>query len=214
MAVNTRYVGAGTPAGGTERPTARPGRRPARSRARRSLVVLLVIALVILAISAAGYDALSARLGAGDGGGAGTASTATRATPTATGTAGLEPALKHELDRAITAARADGVELHLTSGWRTWAEQQELFNAAVKKYGSPEAASRWVLPPDKSAHVRGAAVDVGPRSGAKWLERHGSRFGLCRRYDNEWWHFELLVPAGSSACPPREPYAGYDGAAG
>ena len=64
-----------------------------------------------------------------------------------------------------------------------------------------------MLPPARSAHVRGQAVDVGPKAGAAWLEEHGVRFGLCRRYDNEYWHFELLAAAKGSACPRRQAHA-------
>ena len=121
----------------------------------------------------------------------------------------LDPALHRQIDRAISAAAADGVELGVTSGWRSPAEQERLYQAAIRTYGSPAAAAQWVLPPDRSAHVSGAAVDVGPRAGAAWLETHGARFGLCRRYDNEWWHFELLAPTdGSGVCPARAPHAG------
>ena len=128
--------------------------------------------------------------------------------PTGTGeTAHLDPALL----RAVTLAQAEasraGVELTITSGWRSRAEQRALFEAAVAKYGSERAASRWVLPPGRSRHERGLAVDIGPSAGAAWLERHGVRFGLCRRYDNEPWHFERLAAAKGSACPVREPHA-------
>jgi LAS superfamily LD-carboxypeptidase LdcB len=111
------------------------------------------------------------------------------------------------ITRAIAAAAADGVDLHITSGWRSRDEQERLYEQAVRKYGSPAAARRWVLPPEESAHVKGEAVDVGPRSGAQWLEDNGVHFGLCRRYDNEWWHFELLAAPVGSVCPPRQPYA-------
>lgn len=116
----------------------------------------------------------------------------------------LTPSMHRAVDRAIAAAAADGVELRVTSGWRSRAHQERLFREAVRKYGSPEAASRWVLPPHRSAHVRGQAVDVGPEAGARWLDEHGVRFGLCRRYDNEPWHFELLAAAKGSDCPARE----------
>ena len=122
--------------------------------------------------------------------------------PTGVGdTAHLQPALQRAVDRAIAAAAADGVELRVTSGWRSSAEQEQLFADAVRKYGSPELASHWVLPPDRSEHVKGLAVDVGPAAGARWLERHGVHFGLCRRYANEPWHFERLAAARGSACP-------------
>lgn len=52
--------------------------------------------------------------------------------------------------------------------------------------------------------MKGQAIDVGPASGASWLEGNGVRLGLCRRYDNEPWHFERLAAAKGSSCPPRE----------
>ena len=119
----------------------------------------------------------------------------------------LDPRLRHAVQVAIAAAAADGVTLRVTSGWRSAAEQRALFDAAIRDRGSVTAAERWVLPPERSAHVRGEAVDVGPRAGARWLELHGEHFGLCRRYDNEYWHFELLAPALGSHCPQRQPHA-------
>jgi hypothetical protein len=38
------------------------------------------------------------------------------------------------------------------------------------------------------------------QSGAQWLEVNGYKFGLCRVYENEWWHFEPLVAPGQQ-CP-------------
>ena len=128
--------------------------------------------------------------------------------PTGTGNVRhLDPALRHAFEVARRDAAAQGVELHITSGWRSHAEQAELFAAAVKKYGSAEAASHWVLPPGQSAHERGKAIDVGPPQGAAWLDEHGVHYGLCRRYANEAWHFELLAPALGQRCPPLEPFA-------
>ena len=119
----------------------------------------------------------------------------------------LTPAMRRSVRLAVAAARADGVALRVTSGWRSTDHQRRLYEAAVAKYGSPGVARRWVLPPEESAHVRGEAVDVGPPAGAAWLERHGVRFGLCRRYANEPWHFERLAGAKGSACPALEPHA-------
>jgi D-alanyl-D-alanine carboxypeptidase len=158
---------------------------------------VFVVLLVVMTVTASRYEHVVAAPSLGGG-----------TTPAqAVDTDHLEPTLHRQIDRAIAAAAAHGVELHVTSGWRSRAEQQQLFRAAVRTYGSPEAASHWVLPPDRSAHVRGEAVDVGPRAGATWLEQHGPQFGLCRRYDNEWWHFELSVPANRNTCPAREAHA-------
>lgn len=128
--------------------------------------------------------------------------------PTGVGdVSGLTPSMRRAVARAIEAARADGVELRVTSGWRSAEHQRRLYEGAIAKYGSASVARRWVLPPDESAHVRGEAVDIGPAAGAAWLETYGVRFGLCRRYANEPWHFERLAPAVGSACPALEPHA-------
>jgi D-alanyl-D-alanine carboxypeptidase len=116
----------------------------------------------------------------------------------------LTATMRRSIEKAIAAAADDGIDLHVTSGWRSAAHQQRLYDDAVAKYGSPEVARQWVLPPAESAHVRGEAVDVGPVEAAAWLERHGERFGLCRRYANEPWHFERLAGAKGSRCPTLE----------
>lgn len=104
---------------------------------------------------------------------------------------------------AQAQAELAGVDIYITSGYRSKDRQLVLFNEAVKKYKTVEEASKWVLPPDLSHHPKGIAVDVnyptGP-AGAKWLEINGYKFGLCRVYENEWWHFEPLVAPGQG-CP-------------
>jgi zinc D-Ala-D-Ala carboxypeptidase len=96
---------------------------------------------------------------------------------------------------AFTAARTDALWRHgqligLTSGYRDPFVQQRLFDEEVRRSGSPAAARLLVLPPWESNHVKGIALDVRPHEGARWLERHGARYGLHRTHDNEWWHFE------------------------
>src|SRR5690606_1675865 len=71
------------------------------------------------------------------------------------------------------------------------------------RYGSKEEAARWVATPEASAHVSGDAVDIGPANAAAWLSEHGARYGLCRVYANEPWHFELRPRAMKRGCPPR-----------
>jgi hypothetical protein len=119
---------------------------------------------------------------------------------------GLSPKLKARLKKAMTAARADGITISITSARRSASKQQRLLNAAIKKYGSYKTATRWVLPPKYSAHVQGKAVDIGPAAAMTWLNNNGWRYGVCRRYDNEPWHFEALTAPGTK-CPPREPHA-------
>ncbi|MFT4201411.1 M15 family metallopeptidase [Gordonia sp. (in: high G+C Gram-positive bacteria)] len=121
-------------------------------------------------------------------------------------TAGLVPELAIAYQLAKAQADLEGVPLWITSGKRSWAEQDRMWRAGIKEYGSPGEAQRWVLPPSRSTHVSGRAIDVGPRRGALWLERNGNRYGLCRTYANEWWHFEAVTFPGTP-CPPMLPSA-------
>ena len=124
----------------------------------------------------------------------------------APGTAGLTPELAVAYTVADRAAADRGVPLYIVSGRRSWAEQNALWRQGIREHGSPGRAQRWVLPPHRSTHVSGRAVDVGPRRGAAWLEANGHRWGLCRSFDNEWWHFEFATLPGTR-CPRRLPDA-------
>jgi hypothetical protein len=115
----------------------------------------------------------------------------------------LAPVLRGRLRKAMADAKAQGVPMRINSGRRSAAKQQRLFDEAIKKYGSYKAATRWVLPPDKSEHVHGRAVDIAPQSAMTWLERVGWKYGICRIYDNEPWHFEALRSPGKK-CPPLQ----------
>jgi D-alanyl-D-alanine carboxypeptidase len=115
----------------------------------------------------------------------------------------LDPALRDALRRASTAARSDGVELDVNSGWRSRAYQEQLFEAAVRSYGSRAEAARWVATPATSAHVSGDAVDIGGTEATDWLSEHGARYGLCEVYLNERWHYELRPDAVDHECPPE-----------
>jgi D-alanyl-D-alanine dipeptidase len=121
----------------------------------------------------------------------------------------IHPLLLARFTVAQSFARADGVELSLTSGFRTLDRQEELFDQEVAIRGSETEASKWVLPPQFSHHPKGLAIDVnypGDKAGAYWLETNGSRFGLCRVYANEWWHFEGVIAPGER-CPAPAPNA-------
>lgn len=116
----------------------------------------------------------------------------------------MQPSAQRAFSRAYRAARAEGWSASVRSAWRPESVQERLFAQAERVHGSRRAASAWVLPPLRSAHVKGYAVDVRPPAFARWLERHGSAYGICRRFDNEWWHFEYL---DTTTCPARLPSA-------
>jgi hypothetical protein len=123
------------------------------------------------------------------------------------GVSRLDPGLLRAVRRA---AAASGAEVVVNSGWRSARYQEQLFDQAVIKYGSRAAASRWVASPERSAHVSGDAVDIGPAKVAAWLSRHGAAYGLCRTYRNEPWHFELRADAAKHGCPAMYTDAAHD----
>ena len=113
----------------------------------------------------------------------------------------LNPTLLTAIQNAATAASADGITMTITSGWRSPEFQQRLLDDAVQTYGSFASAREYVQTPQASKHVLGEAVDVGGTGADQWLIANGSRFGLCRIYANELWHFELAADAAGT-CPP------------
>jgi hypothetical protein len=117
--------------------------------------------------------------------------------------ANLDPALRGALRKAGTVAADNGVEFFVNSGWRSPAYQEQLLGEAVSKYGSKQAAARWVATPDTSPHVSGHAIDLGRSDATAWLSKHGAEYGLCQIYDNEPWHYELRPEAVDHGCPPR-----------
>jgi zinc D-Ala-D-Ala carboxypeptidase len=116
--------------------------------------------------------------------------------------ANLDADLLGALRQAATHAADHGVEFIVTSGWRAPEYQEQLFDEAVSEYGSEAEAARWVATADKSLHVSGDAVDIGPSDAAVWLSEHGSEYGLCQIYSNEPWHYELRPEAIADSCPP------------
>jgi hypothetical protein len=62
----------------------------------------------------------------------------------------------------VDAARSDGLAAPLllpVSGLRTMARQQELWDRALRKYGSEQEARKWVAEPGGSAHHSGRAIE-------------------------------------------------------
>ena len=186
-------------------------------------ILVAAVLVVIVALAANGYELLTSssstaspielfrseqpaphdvhRGGLGEAGGAIPDGT-TVFDDSVAGVANLDPDLRAALRAAATAAAGDGVAVYVDSGWRSREYQQQLFNEAVSKYGSVDAAARWVASPNTSAHVSGDAVDIGHSNAAAWLSEHGAQYGLCQIYGNEPWHYELRPEAAHQGCPP------------
>ncbi|MEU7527172.1 D-alanyl-D-alanine carboxypeptidase family protein [Saccharothrix sp. NPDC042600] len=120
---------------------------------------------------------------------------------------GLHPDVLAAWHRLTAAAAAQNVRLCLNDGKRSNAQQRAEFEDAVRKFGTEELAAKYVLPPERSQHVKGRAVDIQPHSSALWVERNAATLGWCRRYDNEYWHFEYDPTYTTTGCPPLLPSA-------
>jgi hypothetical protein len=107
---------------------------------------------------------------------------------------GLNDNFRSGLTSMIGDAAKAGFDIDINSGFRSIARQQELWDAALKKYGSPELARKWVAPPGRSMHNFGQAADLGYNTpGAMdWAHQNASRYGLTFPLSNENWHIEPI----------------------
>ena len=109
----------------------------------------------------------------------------------------------------LAESRASGVPMTPISGFRSVEYQAGLFQKAIIKHGSEEAAGRWVARPGYSEHHTGLAVDLGAEQepardcetsfeetrAFAWLNQNAGRFG-----------FELSYPRGNARGINYEPW--------
>jgi hypothetical protein len=115
---------------------------------------------------------------------------------------GMRPDVAAAYDQMAAAAASAGITLIVVSGFRSDAEQAELFAA------HPDP--KWVAPPGTSLHRCATELDLGPESAYGWLDANASRFGFLQRYSWEAWHFGLVTgpppcsEAGNSVGGPSQ----------
>jgi hypothetical protein len=102
----------------------------------------------------------------------------------------MRPDVAPAFDRLEAAAAADGIQLMISSAWRSDAEQAILF----AQHPDP----KWVAPPGTSLHRLGTELDIGPISAYPWLAAHAPEFGFKLRYPWEPWHWGYVYNAHSS----------------
>jgi len=103
----------------------------------------------------------------------------------------MRPDTALAFDRMAAAARRSGLALTVNSGYRSNAEQAQLFAA------HPDP--KWVAPPGQSLHRLGTELDLGPPAAYGWLAANGKRFGFVQRYAWEAWHYGLISNPGSAS---------------
>ncbi|MGE4353175.1 MAG: M15 family metallopeptidase [Oscillospiraceae bacterium] len=119
------------------------------------------------------------------------------------------------LQDMLSAARAEGLSVYITSSYRSYSTQQYLFNNKVAQYGGDEAAAaKIVARPGTSEHQTGLAADIVDKyytymdeslaetDLSKWLYAHCAEYGFILRYPEdkqtitqimyEPWHFRYV----------------------
>lgn len=93
----------------------------------------------------------------------------------------------HAFLKMQKGAKASGVNLVLSSGFRTNAEQQKLYGCYKK--GSCNNGN-LAAKPGYSNHQSGKALDIGGAGSASWLAKNGTRYGFRATVKGEPWHWE------------------------
>ncbi len=117
------------------------------------------------------------------------------------------------LEAFLNEAAANGYDdITVTSGYRSYSYQAQLFEQEVALTGSEEEAAKSVNRPGSSEHQSGLCVDMhnfpaastafGDTDAAAWLEENAYKFGFILRYPEdkteitgisyEPWHFRFV----------------------
>lgn len=114
----------------------------------------------------------------------------------------------------VAAARAEGLSVYLSSGYRTYSEQTYLFNRKIGQGYSEEVAATIVARPGTSEHQTGLACDITDQyyelkdssleqtATYKWMYQHCQEYGFIVRFPTdkkditgiiyEPWHFRYV----------------------
>ncbi|MFG1429177.1 D-alanyl-D-alanine carboxypeptidase family protein [Roseixanthobacter glucoisosaccharinicivorans] len=119
---------------------------------------------------------------------------------------GLNPDLKSRFDKMMEDA-PDHIRqsVGVNSGFRSVERQRQLFDEAVKKYGSEDAARKYVAPPGRSQHNFGEAMDLqfGSSEAREYFHQNAAKYGLSFPLPHEPWHIERSDSRNSSGKPIR-----------
>ncbi len=100
------------------------------------------------------------------------------------------------LVKLCDAARAEGHELYLKSGYRSYSKQATMYENRLKKYGYDDG---WVTKPGASDHQTGLGCDVVPKNWTdrgmnedmaeeeeiQWMAEHCAEYGFIIRYPED-----------------------------
>jgi len=114
----------------------------------------------------------------------------------------------------VNAARGEGVDLELSSTYRSYAYQEQVYRRWVNDLGQEEA-DRVSARPGHSQHQLGTVIDFGcicreieNQPDGRWLLQHAWRYGFSLSYptgysdltgyDYEPWHYRFIGIAAST----------------
>lgn len=104
---------------------------------------------------------------------------------------GWETEASPHLWEMISDAKSEGIELWMSSGYRSWYDQQYIYNGYVAEDGQ-EAADRYSARPGHSEHQTGLAYDLndlshdfGETPEGKWVAGNCYKYGFIIRYPKE-----------------------------
>lgn len=125
----------------------------------------------------------------------------------------LDQRILEPMQQFVADARAEGLSVFLSSGYRGYEEQQYLFNRKVEQYGEEKAAT-IVSRPGTSEHQTGLACDITDEyyelkdeslentALYQWMSKHCQEYGFIVRYPKdkeeitgiiyEPWHFRYV----------------------
>ena len=104
---------------------------------------------------------------------------------------GLLEIVSNAYNELSLAAKKDGYDIPLLSGFRDYEYQEKIYNKYIKKYGK-ELTDTFSAPPGHSEHQTGLAMDVGKidddygetKEGI-WLKNNAYKYGFIIRYPKD-----------------------------
>lgn len=97
----------------------------------------------------------------------------------------IDSSIAPSFDAMVAAAKKDGIDLQIESGWRSRAEQEVLYQKYLNGTGNLAAK------PGTSNHESGQAIDFKNTPGAfDWLKKNAEKFGF-QNLPGEPWHYSV-----------------------
>lgn len=108
---------------------------------------------------------------------------------------GLSPQVEDAYETMRVDAEAEDLNFVVTSDYRSYQSQEEIYNDNLAIYGTVEETDRWVARPGFSEHQTGLAIDVGSYESwelqeipfgytpeSEWVAENAHNYGFIVRY--------------------------------